>query len=309
MSLTKFPNGISSFGIPVMGSGGGIPATTGNYFFASSEVGSTNNDGKTLETPKATYAQALALCANDNADVIVLMPGHAENIATAGAIDANKSGVVAVSTGVGSLRAKFTFTATASTFVISKGNCKFINITWEAGIAEVVKGLDISAVDNLTFEDCRFTDAASMNFVTTMDLATGCDNLTINRCKFISGDANIDHFIVGVAHDELCIYDSCFYANVAQAAVVGLIETSGNVTNAEIKRCSFRSNVDGALFIDLNGTANSGILAECYFSSIDTAGAVAGGFDVTGMHVFECYVAGEANSFGIVGGGTIYNDA
>ena len=80
-------------------------------------------------------------------------------------------------------------------------------------------------------------------------------------------------------------------------------------SNAEIKRCSFRSNVDAALFLDFNGTANSGVIAECYFSSLDIAGAVAGGFDATGMHIFECYVAGEADTFGIVGGGTVYNDA
>jgi hypothetical protein len=76
----------------------------------------------------------------------------------------------------------------------------------------------------------------------------------------------------------------------------------------EIKRCSFVSNVDGALFLDFNGAANSGVIAECYFSSIDTAGAVTAGFDVTGAHVFECYVAGDADSFGLVGGGTVYSN-
>jgi len=307
MSLTNFPNGISSFGVPVMG-GGGFPITTGNYYFVSSVLGSDDNDGLKA-TPLATLEKALARCTADNMDVVVLMPGHAENVAGAAGISADVAGVTVFGIGNGSLRPKFTFTATASTFVISAANCTFNNIAWEAGIAEVVMGLDISAVDDLTFNDCHFTEASSMNYVIFMDLATGCDNLTINRCKFISGDTNFDHFIVGVAHDGFFLYDSCFYSNVGQAGVVGLIETSGNVTNAEIKRCSFRSNVDGALFLDFNGTANSGVIAECYFSSLDVAGAVAGGFDATGMHIFECYVAGEADTFGIVGGGTVYNDA
>lgn len=306
MSLTEFPFGISSFGIPIMG-GAGIPFTTGDCYYVSSVVGSIDNDGKSKEMPKALYAEALALCENDHMDVIVLMAGHTEDVDGAAAIDANKSGVTVYGLGYGSLMPKFSFIATASTFVISKGDCTFINVKWEAGIAEVVKGLDVSAIDNLTFIGCHFMDEASMNFVTTFDLATGCDNLTFKDCKFISNDANIDHFIVGVAHDGLYIYDTCFYSNVAQAAVVGLLETSGNVTNVEIKGCSFRSFVDGALFIDFNGAANSGVIAECYFSSADAAGAVTDGFDVTGIHIFECYVAGDADSFGIVGGGTVYS--
>ncbi len=32
------------------------------------------------------------------------------------------------------------------------------------------------------------------------------------------------------------------------------------------------------------------------------------GIDFTGGHVFECYVAGDADSFGIVGGGTVYGN-
>lgn len=309
MSLTNFPNGVSSFGVPVIG-GGTIPVTTGNYWFVSSTTGSDGNTGKTPKKPFKTYDYAIGKCTADKGDVIILMPGHAENIAAASGITNDVAGITTVGLGNGSLRPKFSFTAAAATHVISAANQTFINIQWEANFIDVVIGLDISAVDDITFEDCWFTDAASnLNFIITIDLATGADRFTVNRCTFIGGDAQNDTFINGVAHDGIFIYDSKFYMNVAQAAVVGLIATSGNATNVEIKRCSFRSNVDGALFIDFNGAANSGVIAECYFSSIDTAGAVTAGFDFTGGHIFECYVAGEADSYGIIGGGTIYNDA
>jgi len=110
-------------------------------------------------------------------------------------------------------------------------------------------------------------------------------------------------------NDGIFIYDSFFSMPVAQAAACGQIATSGNATNVEIKRCSFVSNVDGALHIDFNGSANSGVIAECYFSSADGSGAVTTAIDFTGGHVFECYVAGEADSFGLVGGGTVYNNS
>jgi hypothetical protein len=105
------------------------------------------------------------------------------------------------------------------------------------------------------------------------------------------------------------MYDSLVYFNVAQTAAAGLLDSSGNMTNVEIKRCSFVSNIDNAEFVDFNGAANSGVIAECYFSSIDTAGAVTACMDFTGGHVFECYVAGEADSFGLIGGGTVYNNS
>jgi hypothetical protein len=88
-----------------------------------------------------------------------------------------------------------------------------------------------------------------------------------------------------------------------------MVATSGNATNVWIDNCAFRSNIDGALWVDFNGAANGGLVTNCYVSSIDTAGATSTG-DFTGGHFFECYVSGEADAFGLVGGGgVVYNNA
>ena len=308
MGMTNFPDGASSYGVPIMGPG--IPTTTGSYIFVSSVVGSDDNDGRKA-TPYATFAKALDKCTTDAMDVVILMPGHSEDVASAAAIAADVAGVTVVGIGNGSLRPTFSFTAAAGTFTITAEDQTFINIEWQAAYADVATGLDISGVDDLTFDGCWFTESAtSKNFVVVMDLATGADNITINKCKFIGADASNDHFITAVATDGFYVYDSLFYMNTAQAAVVGLIETTGagTLTNAEIKNCSFRSNVDGANFIDLSAATNSGVISNCYFSSIDTAGAVTAFGDVTGMHIFECFVAGDGDSFGLVGGGTLYTN-
>jgi hypothetical protein len=240
----------------------------------------------------------------------MIKPGHAENISAAAGITVDVAGVAIVGLGVGSLVPKFSFTAAAATFVISAADCSFYNIEWQANFADVTMGLDVSGVDGLTFDSCRFTEAGTdLNFVDTIDLATGADNISFNKCTFIGADAANDSFITGVAHNGFYLSDCYFAMNVAQTAVVGLIETSGNCTNMWIKDCAFRSNVDGALFLDFNGAANGGVIQWCMFSSLDVAGAVTAGFDATGAHVFECYVAGEADSYGILGGGTAYNNA
>ena len=309
MSLTQFPHGISSFGIPQLGGGNLIPQTTGTYFFVD-DSGSTSYDGLDSDHPFPGLNYAISQCTADVGDVILLMPGHAENIASAGAIVASVSGITVVGLGNGPTMPKLSFTSTANaTFDITAANTRWINVNWEANVADVAIGIDISAVDAISFEGCKFTEAGTdLNYVIFMDLATGSSNLTINNCQFIGGDASNDNMINMVAHDGLYIYDSYFAANTAQATVVALINATGNVTNTDIKNCSFRSNKDGALFIISDQAANSGCISWCGFSSVDTAGAVTAGINWTGAHVFECYVAGDADSFGLVGGGTVYGN-
>ena len=310
MGLTKFPNGVSSFGVPVLGSGSGIPLTTGTYFFVDSNTGSNGNEGTDPTKPFATLDYAIGKCTADKGDIIVCMPKHAENLATAGAITCDVAGVTIVGLGYGGQRPKFSWTAAAATWVVSADDVTFKNLAFEANFADVAIGFDISKVDYTTFEFCHFTDAGSnLNFIIVIDIATGHSNLIVDNCKYFGIDAQNDSFINGVACSGLTVLDSQIYMPVAQAAACGQIATSGNATNTTIKRCDFVSNVDGALHIDLNGDTNSGTISECYFSSADGAGAVTTAIDATGCHVFECYVAGEADSFGLVGGGTVYNNA
>lgn len=289
-----------------------IPWTSGKRFYVGSEhpLSGDGNSGLSLDDPFATFNKAMDAVTASKGDQIILLPGHTEAITGAAGISADVAGVSVIGIGHGSLQPTFTFGAAAATFVISAANTSFVNVGFKANFADVAIGLDISAVDGLSFIGCNFTEAgANLNFVITVDLATGADNVTFKSCKFIGADASNDTFINGVAHDGLYISDCYFAMNVAQTSVVGLIATTGNATNVVIKDCHFRSNIDGAKFIICGGAANGGLISNCYFSSIDGAGAVTAGFDFTGGHIFECYVAGEADSFGLIGGGTVYNNA
>jgi hypothetical protein len=71
MSLTNFPNGITSFGVPVLGTIGGLPFT-GNYYFVDPVNGADGNEG-TPELPLKTLYGALAKCTAGNNDVVVLV--------------------------------------------------------------------------------------------------------------------------------------------------------------------------------------------------------------------------------------------
>lgn len=305
-----FLNGVTIRGIPL------VQLHPGNvYWVNNSSVipdkgigGSDGNDGTYLR-PFSTIDYAIGRCKASRGDIIAVMPGHAENISTASGLTSDVAGVAIVGLGSGTLRPKLSFTAAAATHVISAGNCSFYNIQWEANFADVAIMLDISGVDGLSFENCHFSEAGTnLNYVIAVDLATGADDISFVGCRWTGNDAANDSCINGVAHDMFVMKDCFLSFNTAQTSVVGLVATSGNVTNAWIDNCAFRSNIDGALWVDFNGAANSGVISNCYVSSIDTAGAQ-NTLDFTGGHAFRCYVAGEADAWGLEGGGTaVYNN-
>ena len=268
----------------------------------------------TFTRPFATVDYAIGRCTASRGDVIVVKPGHAETLATAAAITSDVAGVAIVGLGTGSARPTFTFNAAGSTWSITAANLSFYNLLFVGSLLDpgVTTLLDVAGTaDGLTFDNIEMKDAsATLTYIAGMTLATGVDNLTITNSKFRCEGTELTSFITGVAHDGLYISNSSFMMNGVQDTLTGIIATSGNATNVVIKDSYFRSFIDGALILDFNGAANGGLIANCYLSSNDAADATTTGVDFTGGHSFEVYVAGDADSFAIAGGGAaIYNNA
>ena len=71
MGYTNFPNGLTSFGVPVLT---GMPQPfTGNYWFVAPHSGLDGNSGKNPQAPLKTLARALALATANNNDVVFLI--------------------------------------------------------------------------------------------------------------------------------------------------------------------------------------------------------------------------------------------
>src|SRR3989442_11988440 len=103
-SLTNFPNGISSFGIPMTGAAS-PSVLTGKVFF----VDSTNAAAKDVSggygsdptTPLKTINFAITQCTADKGDTIYVLPGHAESVSAAAAISIGIAGVHIIGLGTG----------------------------------------------------------------------------------------------------------------------------------------------------------------------------------------------------------------
>ena len=213
MSFTNFPNGITSFGVPVFG-GGGMGPIFGKTYFVDGTNGSDDNPG-TFETPKATIQAAVTLqIANSSGlgDVIYIMPGtYAESIYAPTLNDVSLIGTSADSViiaptaghgllvgleGVASLKMTRSLIKNI-TFLTATGT----NTTWAA--------LGIAYVTDSTIEDCRFlgTTTTGYNASATIGLQIGnrtdtpwefSERLTVRRCRFGTQGSRLQELGIGL---------------------------------------------------------------------------------------------------------------
>lgn len=299
-----FANGITIRGMPV------TQAHPGHVFWVSNSTallqgqkgGSDSNDG-TFLAPFATLDYAIGRCTAGRGDLIMVKPGHDETIIASAAIAADVSGVGIVGLGTGSAMPTVNFTtAAAASIAITAPNTSWVNLRFVMGVADVTSAFTLSALaDGASFEKCVFTDTSTiLNYLNLITITSACDNVSFNDCYFCGKSASNDSFILmGSAHDRFYMSNCQLQNDIAQTSVVGQVKTTGAVTNAWIKDCFFRSNIDGALHIDFDSASCSGAVTNCYFSSLDIAGAVALAVDFSGGHVFNCFVSGEADLSGI----------
>lgn len=164
--LTNFPNGITSFGVPVLGTIGGLPFT-GNYYFVDPVNGADGNEG-TPELPLKTLYGALAKCTAGNNDVVVLMG------------DGTAAGSARLST---ALAQEINSAATAGTLNWNKNATHLIGVAAPTNVAQRAR----IAPPTGTYTAATFNSDAFINVT-----ASGCyfANLSV-FCGFSTGSANM----------------------------------------------------------------------------------------------------------------------
>jgi hypothetical protein len=199
MGLTAFPNGISSFGVPVM-PGGSI--SQGDTWFVKPSSGSDSNDGKTPAAAFKTLTKALASAtANQNDTVYMFAESNTAGSTTdyqSVALDWNKDAVHLI--GVNSApfigqRSRIAQTSTVKTiedlFTVSADNCLISNIEIFQGVASSTatapRAMVVSGQRNRIL-NCQISGMGD----TSLD-ATGARSLTV------SGSENLfQHCYIGL---------------------------------------------------------------------------------------------------------------
>ena len=244
MGLTKYPNGVSSFGAPV------LPGTTpdvivGNVFFVGKTAstkwiaGADDPSYGTLEQPFATIDYAIGKCTASQGDVIYVLPGHTETISAAGGITCDVAGVSIIGLGNANLRPTITWSATTSSWLVTAANVTIKNILCYPGVDEVGSMFSVSAA-GCTFNAVDLKEGgalgATYQAVQFMLTTADADQLTIMNCdhrQFTAANAN-QVWIDLVGTNSTKIINNTFYLTVKAATASICISGSTAVTQCEI---------------------------------------------------------------------------
>lgn len=242
MSVTNFPNGISSFGIPVVG--GAIPPFTGTHYFVKPYSGSDGNSGKSPSKAFKTLTKALSAATADKNDVVFLIAESNTAASTfdflAAALDWNKDGVHLIGIGAGpfigsraGIRNSTTVLTIEDLFTVSADNCLIANISIFQGdcasTATAPRAMVVSGMRNM-IANCQISGIGhdNMDASGARSLAvTGAEN-TFKNCYIglntVKRDtATTEVYLTTGARNvfEDCMIDSYTTLSTFKAVTVG----------------------------------------------------------------------------------------
>ncbi len=309
MGLTHFPNGVSSFGIPLVGSSD--YTTTGNVFFVdsgSTARGDNAAKGSDPSTPFATIDFAIGRCTASNGDIIFVMPGHAENISAATSLVMDVIGVRVIGMGWGRTRPVLTYTNAAGTIEMDAASCTLENMVLLASVTIVTVGINVDAAD-CSIVNCEFDfDATLDDFITAIDI-DAVDRAAVINCRFIAenGTAGMAEAIRCDTANEVRLIDNSFTGDFTDGCIVfegaasNSIEMWGNrMWNGHANALGIVNSVIYNGIIKDNTTSTESLFAHAGAITTGASGATLN-WQVT-KHVSSVFDGGTTNSHGDLGG-------
>lgn len=214
-------------------------------------AGDDGRAGRSKETSLATIEAAIAKCTASKNDIIYLLPGHTETVATAGAIALDKIGIRVIGLGTGALRPILTFSAVDATLLLNAASTSIENVIIKPSIDSVVSPIVVSAADCKV--DVEIQDAsAAVECVAGILATAGADRLKINLkyIGFVTGNALVSAIqLVGVNDADINVD---FYG-IASTSIVDMLTTA--CTDIKVKGTFYNS---GTTDLSKNVTATIG---------------------------------------------------
>lgn len=268
MPITNFPNGVSSFGIPVFGSGPII--TTGNIFFVSSVSGSNSNIGTDPSKPFATIDYAIGKCTANNGDHIIAMPGHIETLNAAGDVTFDVAGVTCIGIGSGAARPQFLFN-TASTVDINFDAASIVldNFLMLGGRDAIVAPLDVNAAD-CTFRNIEWRDASGQQALRAFVIDANANRTRILNFRYNGDTAAGAAEAIQIQGADNVVIDGFFCDGDFSVGCINIATTA--CTDLEVRNCIARNRNSVDIFLVDTITGSTGMIGpNIYFRCADNA--------------------------------------
>lgn len=311
MTLTPFPNGISSFGVPQIGSGQ-IPVTNGNYYFVCNRTnanGSDGNEGTSPDMPLATLDRAINLTEANNGDVIIILPGHAETISSNTALNFDVAGITIIGLGVGSSRPTFTLgTANTTRIPVSAANIKISGCIFIGNFLSIATCFLLTVAPGFWVDSCEFRDtSAILGFLSiiTTTVSVDADGLqfTNNIRDSVATTTPGPDIVIAGTISRVTVKGNTSWHRSASNNVAALIAHGALVVND--LDCGFNKifsvNTDtatGALLLTTSATTGSGLIYNNYCACLDVAAPLLITAAAVQYFTFENYLTGDVGASG-----------
>lgn len=306
MGLTNFPNGLSSFGSPVVGARFSSPWAT--HYFVDGDLGSDNNSGKNPTKAVKTIAKAVSLAVGG--DVIYIKP----KTYTLGTGFARYTEDVTVTLGGDGGSGATAINANISLIGVSQRQVPsdFLGVRWKFATATPLTvnapGLHVENIGFFT-EDATYAINLQCNGATRTQegttgfsiynssikgdgklYANGGDGIQIVHCVFqakYDGTVGGINLVGSTNQNKRTVIRDCEFIggnanNMSAAAIIG----AAPVYDIVIRDCYFNAESDTGEYINISGT-NSGIVANCYFASADIGTTSLVGIGIFGSGCYD----------------------
>jgi hypothetical protein len=245
--------------------------STGNVFYVHSGTGGDGAEGgRSPSSPLATLDYAIGLCTASKGDIIVLMPGHAENLTAADSIDCDVAGITVVGVGEGNLMPTFSTTAAAGSITVDAANVTLANLKLVANFATgTTTGLTLTAsADGCTLDGIVMRDTATTSeFLIHISVATTVTDLTIRNCSFVSLAGSMTNSILFAGTSSNVLIENCvFHVTSTDSVIDHLTSAATNITLA-----------GNSIFNQ--DTSVAGYVIDCHASSTGQAVNNRGGYN------------------------------
>lgn len=298
---SNYPNGFAQ-GVVIKG----IPLTVSNpgkVFWVNGSTalapggvgGSDSNDGS-YRRPFATIDYAVGKCTANRGDIIMVMPGHSEDINAAAALNVDVAGVAIVGLGTGTDRPDLNFSATAGTVALAAANTTLYNLTLTADVTAVVVGVNVDAA-GCTIDNCEFRyNATGDDFITMIDCDAVADFTCTNNIFHAEETAGCSEAIRIDTATRANISGNHFTGDFTDGAIIGEGAASTGILIAD--NYIYNSDTTGGEVIDLNVACTGLIVNNRCGTLFPTAPETA--FDPGSCLCLENYVANAIDESGII---------
>lgn len=308
MALTNFPNGISSFGLPVYGTSiGPGQILSGPALFVDTVNGVDAGPGTSPNAPYQTLTYAISQAVANQ--FIFVLPGSAITVSSATALTVTTAGLQIVALGNGNARPTITFTtANTATIAVSVANVSFQNFIFIANFLSIAAAFTLTTAKGFTLVGNSFRDSSSiLNFLNIVK-STGAAN-TIDNINLVGntwnglGTTSVNSFLLSANDIDSATlgWNVVKLARTADASILMTI-TAGVLTNLDCgynKVVSAQTATTAGSLINVGGTTSTGLVYNNYAQTLTTSSDKL--FTTTvGLSAFNNYVTGVLGASGFL---------